>query len=134
MDMPKATFDTWVQHCEFVSFENGSFTIGVFNPYNREWLASRLTSTLVRLLTGIMNQTVEIEFIVLEQAVEEEEKVDPESQAHCLPDKKQHEVIILQAEYPSIYDEIVQPDHVIVSLATFSVTFPCLEWNWHGCI
>jgi chromosomal replication initiation ATPase DnaA len=82
MDMPKATFDTWVQHCEFVSFENGRFTIGVYNPYNREWLASRLTSTLVRLLTGIMNQTVEIEFTVLEQAVDEEENVDPEPQAH----------------------------------------------------
>jgi hypothetical protein len=36
MDLPMATFDKWGQHCEFVSFENGRFTIGVYNPYKRE--------------------------------------------------------------------------------------------------
>jgi hypothetical protein len=55
MDMP-ATFDTWVKPCEFVSFEGLSWRL---HQYNHDWLASRLTSTLVRLLTGIMNQTVE---------------------------------------------------------------------------
>jgi hypothetical protein len=28
MEMPKATFENWVQQCEFVAFEDGVFTIG----------------------------------------------------------------------------------------------------------
>jgi hypothetical protein len=49
-----------------------------------------------------------------------------------LPDKKQHEVITLQAEYQSIYDEIVQPDHVIVFPGYFLRYIPLLgvELAW----
>jgi len=63
-DMPKAAFDTWVQNAEFISYEDGQFIIGVPNAYARDWLQSRLSSTVVRLLTGIMNRTVEVRFIV----------------------------------------------------------------------
>ena len=31
MEMPKATFDTWVRDTIFVSFEDGVFVIGVAN-------------------------------------------------------------------------------------------------------
>ena len=64
MDMPKAAFDTWVRNTEFISYEDGSFIIGVQNAYARDWLESRLSSTVVRLLTGIMNRTVEVRFSV----------------------------------------------------------------------
>lgn len=63
-DMPKAAFDTWVRNAEFISFEDGHFVIGVPNAYARDWLQSRLSSTVVRLLTGILNRTVEVRFIV----------------------------------------------------------------------
>ncbi len=39
LDMPKASFDTWVRDTRFVSFEDGVFTIGTPNAYGREWLA-----------------------------------------------------------------------------------------------
>ena len=64
MDMPKAAFDTWVRNTEFISYEDGSFIIGVPNAYARDWLESRLASTVVRLLTGMMNRTVEVRFVV----------------------------------------------------------------------
>ena len=64
MEMPKAAFDTWVRDAQLISYEDGEFTIGVFNAYARDWLESRLSSTLTRLLTGIMNTSVEIHFIV----------------------------------------------------------------------
>ena len=64
MEMPKAAFDTWVRNAEFVSYEDGSFIIGVSNAYARDWLQSRLSSTVTRLLTGIMNRTVEVRFVV----------------------------------------------------------------------
>ncbi len=64
MEMPKASFDTWVRDAEFVSHEDGEFTIGVKNAYARDWLASRLASTISQKLSGIMNRTIEARFIV----------------------------------------------------------------------
>lgn len=64
MEMPKAAFDTWVRDAELLTYEDGAFTIGVHNAYARDWLDSRLSSTICRLLTGIMNRTVEVRFVV----------------------------------------------------------------------
>ncbi|PKN96185.1 MAG: chromosomal replication initiator protein DnaA, partial [Chloroflexi bacterium HGW-Chloroflexi-5] len=64
MEMSKASFDTWVRSTEMVSYEDNAFTIGVPNAYARDWLESRLTSTIVRILTGLMEGPQEIKFIV----------------------------------------------------------------------
>ncbi len=64
MEMPKAAFDTWVRGAELIAYEDGSFLIGVQNAYARDWLQSRLASTLTRILTGIMNRTVEVRFSI----------------------------------------------------------------------
>jgi chromosomal replication initiator protein len=71
MDMPKASFDTWVRNAEIVSYEDNVFIIGVPNAYARDWLESRLTSKVKRLLCGIMNRTVSLRFIVWQEANEE---------------------------------------------------------------
>ena len=70
MEMPKAAFDTWVRDTELLSYEDGSFIIGVQNAYARDWLESRLSSSITRLLTGIMNRTVEVRFTVWQDAGE----------------------------------------------------------------
>jgi chromosomal replication initiator protein len=67
MEMPKATFDTWVRDAQFLAFEDGSFVIGVQNAYARDWLESRLTSTVQRLLAGVMNRSVEVRFTVWQE-------------------------------------------------------------------
>jgi chromosomal replication initiator protein len=64
MDLPKAAFDTWVRDTEFLSYEDGCFIIGTQNGYACDWLQNRLSSTVTRLLTGIMNRTVEVRFTV----------------------------------------------------------------------
>jgi len=64
LEMPKAAFDTWVRGADFFSYEDGAFFISVKNTYARDWLESRLASTVVRILTGMMNRTVEVRFIV----------------------------------------------------------------------
>lgn len=64
IEMPKASFNTWVRDAEFLAYEDGTFIIGVRNAYARDWLESRLSSTAGRILTGIMNRTVEIRFAV----------------------------------------------------------------------
>lgn len=60
----KGAYDTWVRDAELVTYEDGAFTIGVKNAYARDWLEDRLTSTISKLLTGIMNLTVSVRFIV----------------------------------------------------------------------
>jgi chromosomal replication initiator protein len=64
MEMPKAAYDTWVKNAELVAYEDGAFIIGVGNSYARDWLESRLSSTVIRMLTGIMNRTVAVRFVV----------------------------------------------------------------------
>ncbi len=112
LDMPKASFDTWVLDACFVSFEDGIFTVGTTNVHGREWLASRLTSIFTRLLTGILNQKVEVQFIVVEEAIEDEIEEPREDEDSATVDGPA--VLSLQAEYQSIYDVIVQPHRVIV--------------------
>jgi chromosomal replication initiator protein len=64
MEMPKASFNTWVRGAQMISYEDGAFIIGVENAYARDWLESRLASTVKRLLTGMMNRSVDIRFVV----------------------------------------------------------------------
>ncbi len=64
MEMPKASFDTWVRDTHPLSYENGVLTVGVSNAYARDWLESRLTSTVSRLLAGILNSNVSVCFVV----------------------------------------------------------------------
>ena len=64
MEMPRASFDTWVRDTRPVRFEDGIMTIGVRNAYARDWLESRLASTVSRLLIGILDTNVSVAFIV----------------------------------------------------------------------
>ena len=74
MEMPRASFDTWVRGTETLSYEDGCLTIGVRNTYARDWLESRLASTVSRLLIGIMNRTVTVDFVV--KQLQETQDVD----------------------------------------------------------
>ena len=95
MEMPKATFDTWVRDTELVAYEDGAFIIGVHNSYARDWLEGRLCSTATRLLTGLMNRTVEVRFTVWQDGAEttdtgnitagNDEPVDPSQSEQSQP-------------------------------------------------
>src|SRR6266487_4366569 len=79
-EMPRASFDTWVRDTRAIAYQEGTLTVGVRNAYAREWLESRLASTVSRLLVGIMNANVAVNFVVneLEPLVEEESEQDPD--------------------------------------------------------
>lgn len=70
MEMPKASFDTWVRDTTLLAYEDGAFVIGVKNAYARDWLANRLASTVTRLLSGIMSRTVSVRFVVSQVVLE----------------------------------------------------------------
>jgi hypothetical protein len=63
-EMPKASFETWVRDTHAIRYDGNALTVGVRNAYAREWLESRLKSTVERMLTGILNQTVQVQFTV----------------------------------------------------------------------
>ena len=64
MEMPKAAYDTWVRDAELISVSDNVFQIGVHNAYARDWLDSRLKSTITKLLAGTLNHPVDICFEV----------------------------------------------------------------------
>ncbi|MEI7988513.1 MAG: chromosomal replication initiator protein DnaA [Chloroflexota bacterium] len=72
LEMNKANFETWVRNAEMVSYEDGEFIVGVKNAYARDWLTERLSSTVTRILTGIMNRTVRVNFVVWHPVVDKE--------------------------------------------------------------
>ena len=67
MEMPKASFDTWVRDTCPLSYENGVLTVGVQNAYARDWLENRLASTVDRLLVGILNSSTSVDFVVTQE-------------------------------------------------------------------
>lgn len=82
MEMSKPAFDTWVRSSELVSYQKDSFTVGVQNAYARDWLESRLSTTINRLLTGIMGRPQTVSFVVWHKDVDppEEEGTAPSSE------------------------------------------------------
>jgi hypothetical protein len=61
-EVDRVAFETWVRDVEFISFEDGTITLGVANEYARDWLEDRLTSIAERVLTGIIGQRVKVQF------------------------------------------------------------------------
>src|SRR5512133_1444187 len=74
MEMSKASYDTWVRSTEMLKFEQGVFTIGVPNAYARDWLESRLTSTVTRILSGLIEGTQKVQFVVWHKDYQQEEQ------------------------------------------------------------
>ncbi len=79
MEMPRASYDTWVRDTRPTAYENGIITVGVRNAYARDWLESRLATTVSRLLIGILNSNVAVEFVV-SQANETDSHTDPDAE------------------------------------------------------
>lgn len=81
MQMPQSSFDTWVKDTGVIDYKDQKFTIGVKNAYVRDWLESRLSSTVTQVLAGIMGTPQEIHFVVvnkqdnplIEDEIEEDE-------------------------------------------------------------
>jgi chromosomal replication initiator protein len=68
-----------VRDAFFLSCEDGAFVIGVPNPYARDWLEGRLSSTISRLLTGIMSRTCAVRFVIWQNGHETAEPVPMEA-------------------------------------------------------
>jgi chromosomal replication initiator protein len=109
MDMPKASFDTWVRNADIVSYEDNVFIIGIPNAYARDWLESRLSSKIKRLLCGIMNRTVSVRFVVWQKGV-----VQPE--AEPMPGSKEEPPeLLIQARSSTIVNRFTFDNFIVGS-------------------
>ena len=106
MEMPRASYDTWVRDTKALSYEYGRLTIGVRNAYARDWLESRLQSTVSRLLVGIMNCTVEVNFVVSQPDLPDDPDVEEEND-----DKGGYQVELAAS---TRYEDEVKPHRVVV--------------------
>ena len=106
MEMPRASFDTWVRDTKAVSYQEGILTVGVRNAYAREWLESRLASTVSRLLVGIMNANVVVNFVVNEPepVVEEEGEQDTDGG------------LAIEPLEMTAYENEVHSDHIVLMM------------------
>jgi chromosomal replication initiator protein len=84
MEMPRASYDTWVRDTRPTAYENGIITVGVRNAYARDWLESRLATTVSRLLIGILNSNVAVEFIVSQTETDSHTDSDVERAASSI--------------------------------------------------
>jgi chromosomal replication initiator protein len=87
MEMPRATFDTWVRDTDLLAYEDGAFILGVQNAYARDWLENRLLSTVKRVLTGILGRTVEVRFTVWQAETAEDETARGVEEAGPAPER-----------------------------------------------
>jgi chromosomal replication initiator protein len=63
MEMPRASFDTWVRDTKPVSYQDGLLTIGVRSAYARDWLESRLASTVNGWLVCLLKASASVIFL-----------------------------------------------------------------------
>ena len=109
MEMPRASFDTWVRDTEVLSLEMGVMIVATRNAYARDWLESRLASTVQRLLIGILHQSVSVQFVVRDSPNEETE---PDGNDDEKEDDEQE--LAIEAVQWLDYDKIVQPHKQVV--------------------
>jgi len=56
LEMSRADFESWVKPLRPVGYRDGEFLVGAKNPYNRDWVESRLKSQITRILEGMFNE------------------------------------------------------------------------------
>jgi len=64
LKMTKATFETWLKGTTFISYEDGTFVIGVPSAFAKDWLENRLMGVVKRTVADLAGRSVEIHFVV----------------------------------------------------------------------
>ena len=107
LDMPRASYETWVLDTQALELKNDVLLVSTRDAYARDWLESRLTSTVQRLLVGILNRSVSVKFVVGDEAQEE---MEMETEAEEIDEP---ELTIEPVQWLD-YDRIVQPHKQVV--------------------
>ena len=102
-EMPRASFDTWVRDTDVLSLEHNLLTVSARNGYARDWLESRITNPVQRILQELLQKPITVRFVTAEGEDEiETEEESPES-----------EIAIEPVQWLD-YEKIVQPHKQVV--------------------
>ncbi|GIK09114.1 MAG: chromosomal replication initiator protein DnaA [Anaerolineaceae bacterium] len=100
MEMPRASYETWVRDTKPVSFDAGVMTVAVRNAYARDWLDSRLAATVNRMLMTATDSSVTVNFVVASGADGEAGEADPaEVQPEAPPAEPRPRSLTLNPRY-----------------------------------
>lgn len=77
LQMPSATFNTWVRDTWVIGYEDGEFIIGLPNAYARDWLENRLRNKIKRSLSSLIHRSVQVHFRVCPRPVSDSPNADP---------------------------------------------------------
>lgn len=77
LNIPPATFDTWMRDTQVIGYEDGEFIIGVPNAYAVDWLKNRLRTEIKRTLARLLNRSVDVKFRVVPPLVSEHPNARP---------------------------------------------------------
>jgi len=111
LDMSRATFSTWVKPTHLVEFSDNTFVIGCINAYGRDWLTERLTNTLQRFLTGVLNRDAKVRFVVCEQEVNDAENLALEENQD--QEDGGENLVELDIHHSSIRNILLEPGRVV---------------------
>lgn len=120
VEMPRASFDTWVRDTQLLTCENGLVTIGVRNQYARDWLENRLSSTVSRLLAGMLNRSVEVRFVVQKDDDANNAQPEPEVDAESSRQEEAEIEVVNRLRY----DDVVAPARIVGLPGYFSRLLP----------
>ena len=116
LDMSRADFETWIKPACLEGFKDDTFVIGCMNSYGRDWLADRLTTTLVRFLSGVMNRDIQVRFIVIGQEYDRDNSDDKNEldDQECFDHPETNaNPVELEILYSSIRDTLIEPGRVV---------------------
>jgi hypothetical protein len=63
-EMTRSQYEQWVLPLRPLIYENGTFVLGTYNAYMREWVEARLSKRLTQLLEGIYGSAIALQVIV----------------------------------------------------------------------
>jgi hypothetical protein len=143
-EMSKALFETWVEPLHPLSFRNGVVTVGAANPYGRDWVESRLKSSLTHLFEGVYGVPLAVQIVVNNGFMPTPEMVDStptkNSETLALPEttnpsptpeptrrETSNRKVMLQRAYGNRRAAVVQPERgMFLTLYFFNKWLPLL--------
>lgn len=102
LDMSKASFDKWLRDTHASSLNDDALVVTVPDLETRDWLEARLTNIVQRLLIGVLNGAVSVQFVVADSSCNESS-----------PEEDDPEVALEPVQWLD-YESIVQPERQVV--------------------
>ncbi|MAT45044.1 MAG: hypothetical protein CL609_22150 [Anaerolineaceae bacterium] len=111
MEMSRVDFNTWVKPIQLVEYSNDNFVIGCINIYGQNWLENRLSMTLQKFLSGVLNREVKIRFVIYDQGVDDEDGICQEEKDNSK--NNEENPIDLDIHYSSIRNFLLEPERIV---------------------